>query len=93
MTPFDLTKTYPFNNTTWRSVEAVYVIMNAKSQIIYVGQTEDLKRRMDEHRSDKNHAMHRYSPALVAVEQIATEATRRARETELVAAWSPPANK
>ena len=56
-------ETYNFNGV-WNEVPAVYGIMNGSSQMIYVGQTDDLKRRMAEHQADKAHCMHQYSPYL-----------------------------
>jgi hypothetical protein len=68
MKPFDrTTKQYDFKTTNWKSIGAVYLIMNAKGQTICVGQTGDLKRRMDEHRAGTKHAIHKYAPALVAL--------------------------
>ena len=73
-------------------VPAVYGISNDQKQVIYIGQTDDLKRRMAEHRADKAHCMHRYGPALVQAEVIAEEATRLRREQALIAEYSPPCN-
>ena len=85
-------KTYPFL-ANWNSVAAVYGIMNDKKQMIYIGQTEDLKRRMDEHANDKAHCMHKYGPALVWVDVISGgELSRRARERALLAEYNPPCN-
>ena len=91
--PFTTTdKTYPFL-TTWNEVPAVYGIMNAKSQMIYIGETDNLKRRMAEHQADGAHCMHRYGPSLVWVEVITTgEAARKKRERQLIAEYAPPCN-
>lgn len=67
--------------------------MNAKKQMIYVGETDDLKRRMAEHKSDTSHCMYRYGPALVQAEVItAGETARRQRESALIAEYDPPCN-
>lgn len=72
---------------------AVYGIMNAKKQMIYVGETDDLKRRMAEHRSDTSHCMYQYGPALVQIEVVtAGEPARRRRESVLIAEYAPPCN-
>ncbi len=85
--------TYNFATTDFYAVGAVYGIMNAQKQMIYVGQTDDLKRRIDEHRADRSHCMHRYAPALVVAEVITGgETARRTRETQLLADYSPPCN-
>ena len=71
----------------------VYGIMNAKKQMIYIGETDDFKRRMAEHQADKTHSMHRYAPALVQAEVVSggTDA-RRKRESALIAEYAPPCN-
>ena len=51
-------KFYRFT-ANWNPVGAVYGIMNDKKQMIYIGQTEDLKRRMEEHAKDQAHCMHK----------------------------------
>jgi predicted GIY-YIG superfamily endonuclease len=67
--------------------------MNAKQQMIYIGETDDFKRRMDEHRADRSHCMHRYAPALVQAEVVTGEAdARRKRESALIAEYAPPCN-
>ena len=92
--PFGNSDYYDFNTTNWNSVAGVYGIVNSSKQMIYVGETDDLKRRMDEHRADKNHCMHMYSPALVQVEVItAGETARRSRERALIAEYDPPCNR
>jgi predicted GIY-YIG superfamily endonuclease len=91
--PFTKTETYAFQGTNWNSVPAVYGIMNSKRQMIYIGQSEDLKRRMAEHQADTKHCMHRYGPALVLAEVIQVEATRLARERQLVLEYAPPCNQ
>lgn len=90
--PFTGDTTYNFDGA-WNEVPGVYGIMNSSSQMIYIGQTEDLKRRMAEHQADKTHCMHRYSPALARAETITGgEAVRRAREQLLITEYQPPCN-
>ena len=91
--PFTTTdKTYPFS-TVWNEVPAVYGIMNSEKQMIYIGETDNLKRRMAEHQADGRHCMYRYGPALVWVEVItAGEAARLRRERQLIAEYAPPCN-
>ncbi len=93
--PFSDNKaTYSFKTTSWNKVSAVYGVMNAQRQMIYVGQTDDLQRRMSEHVNDTKHPMHRYAPELVIVESVgANETSRITREKQLIAEFNPPANK
>ncbi len=92
--PFTTTdKTYDFWTTEWAPVPAVYGIMNNRKQMIYIGETDDLKRRMSEHRLNRTHPMHRYAPVLVWAEVItAGETARRQRERQLIAEYAPPCN-
>jgi excinuclease UvrABC nuclease subunit len=90
--PFNNSTTYDFRTSTWNPVAAVYGVMNANKQIIYIGQTDDLKRRMAEHINDTRHCMHRYAPRLVSVEVINVEASRLAREKALIDEYRPPCN-
>lgn len=83
--------TYQFNGQ-WNAVPGVYGIMNAKKQVIYIGETDSFKRRMAEHQADKTHKMHRYGPALVWAEVISAAAPRKTREQQLIAEYAPPAN-
>jgi predicted GIY-YIG superfamily endonuclease len=85
--------TYDFNKASFNEVAGVYGILNAKKQIIYIGQTDNLKRRMDEHKADTSHKMHKYGPALVWFEAVTGgEMVRQKRETALIAEYNPPAN-
>ncbi len=91
--PFNNSNYLPFRATNWNGVPAVYGVLNAQRQMIYVGETDDLKRRMAEHIADSSHAMHRYGPAYVLAEVIsAGEQARRLRERQLIAEYRPPAN-
>lgn len=91
--PFTDQTTYNFATTNFNAVGAVYGIMNGQKQMIYIGQTDDLKRRMDEHRADRSHCMHGYAPALVIAEVISSgEAARRTREAQLLAEFRTPCN-
>lgn len=91
--PFSVAKEYDYSTTTWNEVPTVYGILNAKKQMIYIGQTDDMKRRMAEHEADTKHCMHAYGPSYVWAEVITDRATRLARETELIAEYGPPCNK
>lgn len=90
--PFKNSTSYDFVNTRWRPVGAVYGIMNTAGRVIYVGSTGNLRRRMDEHRADTRHAMHKYGPKKVVVEPISEKAKRLSRERRLIADLRPPAN-
>ena len=85
--------TYNFNGN-WNAQPGVYGIMNSASQMIYIGETDDFKRRMAEHQADTAHCMHRYAPALVRAETInGGEAVRRTRESVLIAEYHPTCNQ
>jgi predicted GIY-YIG superfamily endonuclease len=60
---------------------------------LYVGQTGNLKQRMDDHRANRAHCIHRHSPTWVVVEVVADERLRLAREQQLIAELDPPCNK
>jgi predicted GIY-YIG superfamily endonuclease len=90
--PFSTTNNrYPFRGN-WNPVPAVYGIMNDRMQMIYIGQTDDLRRRMAEHQADVTHCMHRYGPQWVWAEVIRDVQTRLVRERQLVAEYAPPCN-
>ena len=86
---------YEFWSTDWNSgIPVAYLIGNAENRVIYVGESNDVKRRMEEHRANLSHAMHQYGPTYVWVEVITTgETARRARERALIAEYDPPANR
>ena len=85
--------TYSLNGP-WNPLPGVYGIMNSRSQIIYIGETDDFNRRIAEHRADTTHCMHRYGPALVRAEVVTGgEVARRDRERILIAEYLPPCNQ
>ena len=82
-----------FWTANWNAVPGVYAIMNASRQMIYIGETEDLARRMTEHRRNTQHPIHRYGPALVWAEVTqGAESVRVARQNTLIAEYQPPCN-
>ncbi len=89
---FTSTTDYAFN-ANWNEVAGVYGIMNARKQMIYIGQTDSLRRRMAEHQADTTHCLHRYGPAIVWVELVASEIRRRSRESVLIAEYRPVCNQ
>lgn len=84
---------YPFE-MEHVNAPAVYIILNEALQVIYVGETVDLGRRINEHRMSKSHSMHRYSPKHVMVEfcYLGDEG-RRAREQAVILQYNPPCNQ
>ena len=82
-------------NANWKALPGVYGIMNSDSQMIYIGETDDLQRRMGEHQADKEHCMHRYGPALARAEVVnGGEPARKLRESALIAEYNrPPCNQ
>lgn len=91
--PFSVSQTYSFTATNWNEVPGVYGIMNSQQQMIYIGKTDNFKRRIAEHQADTSHDMHRYGPALVWAEVINVESVRSARERALILEYDPPSNK
>lgn len=89
----------PFNSkllnfvATWNEVGGVYGITNANSQLIYIGSTDNFKRRMSEHQNDRYHLMHKYSPVYAYAEVISDPTLRLRREQELISEYRPPCNQ
>ena len=90
--PFTDITDYSFH-TSWNSIEAVYGVMNSQRQMIYIGETNDLKRRMAEHQADSTHCMHRYAPSLVWIERNTGDLARSQLETALIAEYRPSCNQ
>lgn len=91
--PFQSSDWYDFWKTEWREVGVVYGIFNRDGQLLYVGQTGNLKQRMNEHRCNRDHSMHRRGATLVRVEMIPNESHRLVRERQLISQLDPPCNK
>lgn len=70
----------------------IYLIVNAKGQPIYAGQTKDLRRRLGEHYTDRKHCMWKYGPTNMYAEAVATEAQRLRREQEMIRNLRPVCN-
>lgn len=80
-------------SANFNEVPCVYVYFNALGHAVYVGETDNLKRRTGEHAANTSHAMHMYGPVSIGVEIIrAGEQARRLRERQLIAYYRPPAN-
>ncbi|MBP3956945.1 GIY-YIG nuclease family protein [Gemmata sp. G18] len=91
--PFWNIKWYRFDAGNLPAVGGVYGILNNARLVIYVGRTEDLSRRIGEHRNDYYHCMHRQYPVSIVFEVITTEKERIIRERALIAEYHPPCNK
>ncbi|GAB4022205.1 GIY-YIG nuclease family protein [Spirosoma koreense] len=67
--------------------EAVYVVYAIQSEVdgrIYIGMTNNLARRVQEHNSGKNRSTRFYKPwKLIYTEQVSTRAEARKRELYL----------
>ena len=94
----------PFNNLNYHElgsdwvvvgadIGGVYGITDVDKKMIYIGETNDFRRRLPEHRSDTSHKMHQYHPSHVLLEVMPDdELARVLREKELIAEYEPPAN-
>ena len=91
----------PFYNVRWFNFDdralpewpGVYGITNSAKEVIYIGQTDNLKRRIDEHKNDTRHCMHRRGPLRIVFEYVSDEKLRLARERQLIDEYRPPCNK
>ena len=91
---------YDFTEKGAKSIKqepGVYGITNAKLQMIYIGETGNLRRRLLEHynqESEESKCIRRYSPKKFYAEIVKGGAeARRKREAELVGKYDPPCNK
>lgn len=83
----------PFALDMLYEVSGVYGVATSSNSIVYVGQSENLKRRMQEHLADSTHCMWTYSPDRVFAEIVYGEGARRLREAQLIAEFNPPCNQ
>jgi excinuclease UvrABC nuclease subunit len=90
--PFNNNHAYSFNED-WIEAEGVYGIMNPQWQMIYIGETDNLRKRMREHVYDKAHCINKHNPSLVLVEFTISESTRKNRASQLIAEYNPPCNQ
>ena len=82
----------PFNSN-WNEVPAVYGVLDVNNTVIYIGKTDNLKRRYSEHCADTYHLMHKHSPTRMVVEIIANESARTVRELQLITEYNPSCNQ
>ena len=66
----------------------VYGIMNVVKTIIFVGQTNNLKNEIAEHRANLSDWIHRDCPTFVCFEEITDNPTRQKRVGELILEYS-----
>jgi excinuclease UvrABC nuclease subunit len=83
---------FPIHLTTWHAVPAVYGILDSAGRVLYVGSTDNLKRRIAEHLADTRHCMHRHDVTSATAEVIPNVADRLRREAELIREYLPPCN-
>lgn len=74
--PFRDLRWYRFTACDLPKCAGVYCVTDINRLVLYVGRTDDLGRRMAEHRANWGHLMHGYSPHFVAIEVITTENER-----------------
>jgi predicted GIY-YIG superfamily endonuclease len=84
---------YPWNST-WNPVAVVYLVLKKNGgvnyDLLYVGQTSDLKQRFDDHH--KQGSFDRHGRTHVAVKMESTEKTRLAIELDLINKHNPCCN-
>jgi DNA polymerase-3 subunit epsilon len=80
-------------NANWNEVAGVYGIFDDQGRCIYIGKTDNLKRRMAEHMGDRSHPMHRYQLAYLLFESLASESERTSRESVLRRELRPLADR
>ena len=86
--PFNATDViYDFKGT-FEERAGVYGLMNVVKHIIFVGQTENLKDQIADHRANLYDWIHRDGPTFVCFEEITDESTRGKRVRELVQEYS-----
>ena len=90
--PYDFT---PAGIGNMNEVAGVYGITNDKLQMIYIGQTDNLRRRLGEHYNDNKDCIWKYSPKKHYAEVVSGgEQARKKREAELIREFNyPPCNK
>ena len=66
----------------------VYGLMNVVNDVIFVGQTKNLKDQIAEHRANLYDWIHRDGPTFVCFEEIPDESTREKRMSELIQEYS-----
>jgi predicted GIY-YIG superfamily endonuclease len=82
----------PLRTTQWNAVGAVYGVLDAANRVVYVGQTDDLQRRIEEHLADVRHCMHR-SGGISGVADVVSDPTERnRRESYLIREYNPSCN-
>lgn len=90
--PFNNTQAYSFAGG-WIEAEGVYGIMDLQWQMIFIGETDNLREAMQTHINDKTHCIHKYDPSLVLVEFTTSESHRKNRESQLISEYHPPCNQ
>lgn len=71
----------------------VYAIFDGGGHYVYVGESLDIQRRLDEHMNDPDDCIHVYGPARYAYEVHLTRKARLARQSQLAAAHPTPCNE
>ena len=96
--PFDLSKSYSFTEQGISALnpdqQGVYGITNSQSQFIYVGQAEDLRKRLLEHfnrLSKQSGCIWEYAPALFYAHLVGANVDEV--ETEYINFYDPPCNR
>ena len=78
-----------------RQEPGVYGIINASFEMLYIGQTDNLRRRLGEHYKDNKLPLWQYAPKKFYYQIVeGSETVRRKRETKLLEEYgAPPCNK
>ncbi len=78
----------------WRKVPGNYAFLDVENGVVYLGETKDFSDRRPGPSHEKWALAKRYDAVkVVAHENNAGEAARKAEEADLIAAYDPPANQ
>ena len=90
--PFNYDKIHAFQSN-WTEVAGVYGVLDESNTVIYIGQTDNLKRRHSEHCKDVDHLMHKNKPTSLIFEFVKDSEMRTRREGELIHEYNPRCNQ
>jgi excinuclease UvrABC nuclease subunit len=83
----------PIRTTRWNPVPAVYGLLDVHRRLIYVGQTDDLARRIGEHLTAPTSLISAFGAAFVVADVVHSSTERALREAQLIAEYQPACNQ